>query len=162
MQFQQMLVAAVVAAQVAAAAAPAGSVLLSRMTAASSQKCARELGCELMPGSSRACSACKLPLCLAAACCCGRCPGCDPAAAAARDSFLSSMAAALKAAAPGQLTFSGTEGYFGPGDAHMSYNPGAGGCCSICTALPCKTVLGVCRTIVGFSKGPVLHCGHKL
>ncbi|WIA14458.1 hypothetical protein OEZ85_002983 [Tetradesmus obliquus] len=40
--------------------------------------------------------------------------------AAARDSFLSSMAAALKAAAPGQLTFSGTEGYFGSGDAHVS------------------------------------------
>jgi hypothetical protein len=36
------------------------------------------------------------------------------------------MAAALKAAAPGQLTFSGTEGYFGPGDAHVGFNPGAG------------------------------------
>lgn len=55
-----------------------------------------------------------------------RCPGCDAAASAARDSFLSSMAAVLKAAAPGQLTFSGTEGYFGPADASVSYNPGAG------------------------------------
>jgi hypothetical protein len=58
-----------------------------------------------------------------------RCPGCDAAASAARVFFLSSMAAALKAAAPGQLTFSGNEGYFGPGDAHVGYNPGAGVCC---------------------------------
>lgn len=58
-----------------------------------------------------------------------RCPGCDSAAIAARDDFLSSLTASLKAAAPNQLTSSSTEGYFGPDDPNAAYNPGAGGQC---------------------------------
>lgn len=42
---------------------------------------------------------------------------------------MSTMAATLKAAAPRQLTFSSTEGYFKPGDPSVSNNPGAGGQC---------------------------------
>jgi len=35
---------------------------------------------------------------------------------AARNAFISALAGTLKAAAPNQLTFSGTEGFFRPGD----------------------------------------------
>lgn len=47
----------------------------------------------------------------------------------ARDNFLSVMTSHLKSAAPNQLTYSSTEGYFGPGDPNVNYNPGAGGQC---------------------------------
>ncbi|KAF8063729.1 MAN4 [Scenedesmus sp. PABB004] len=58
-----------------------------------------------------------------------RCPGCDARGIAARDAWLRRMVEALRAAAPGQLIFSGTEGYFAPGDPRAAYNPGAGGQC---------------------------------
>eukprot|EP00879_Flechtneria_rotunda_P001484 GHRR01001639.1.p1 GENE.GHRR01001639.1~~GHRR01001639.1.p1 ORF type:complete len:382 (+),score=118.48 GHRR01001639.1:1178-2323(+) len=58
-----------------------------------------------------------------------RCPGCDAADVAARDNFLTTMVATLKAAAPNQLAFSGTEGSFPPGDPNVAYNPGAGAQC---------------------------------
>jgi hypothetical protein len=44
-----------------------------------------------------------------------RCPGCSGADIAARNSFISSLASTLHGAAPKQLAFSGTEGYFAPG-----------------------------------------------
>eukprot|EP00775_Hariotina_reticulata_P002089 gene2089-2407_t len=58
-----------------------------------------------------------------------RCPGCSASGLAAKERFLSSLQQVVKTAAPGQLTFSGTEGFFSSGDANVAYNPGAGAAC---------------------------------
>lgn len=47
-----------------------------------------------------------------------RCPDCSVEDMAARNAFINSLAATLKSAAPNQLTFSGTEGFFAPGQRH--------------------------------------------